>query len=61
MCPQTWRRASACDPDRSALVDSGRLRPAIARAVPLDRVPDAYRHATGPATGKVVLTTSAAR
>lgn len=44
----------------AALVDSGRLRPVVDRVFPLERVDDAYRHARGPATGKVVVTTSAA-
>ncbi len=43
----------------AALVDSGRLRVALDRVLPLDAVADAWRHAAGPATGKVVLTTSA--
>lgn len=45
----------------AALVDAGRLRPAVDRTFPLDRAQEAYRHAAGPATGKVVLTPSAVR
>ena len=44
----------------AALVDSGRLRPLVDRVFPLAQVDDAYRHARGPATGKVVVTTSTA-
>ncbi|RBY74539.1 hypothetical protein DQ238_21735 [Geodermatophilus sp. TF02-6] len=40
----------------AALVDGGRLRPTVHRAFPLDRVDDACCCATGPATGKVVVT-----
>ncbi|SFO92520.1 NADPH:quinone reductase [Geodermatophilus dictyosporus] len=73
LVPGRWRRhgpafaavrTTARSADLShlaALVDSGRLRPAVDRTVPLDRAQDAYRHAAGPATGKVVLTTSATR
>jgi NADPH:quinone reductase-like Zn-dependent oxidoreductase len=72
LVPDRWRRrgpafaavrTTARSADLShlaALVDSGHLRVPVDRTVPLDRVEDAYRHAAGPATGKVVLTTSAA-
>ncbi len=42
----------------AALVDAGRLRAAVDRTHPLEEAADAWRHAAGPATGKVVLTTS---
>jgi NADPH:quinone reductase-like Zn-dependent oxidoreductase len=41
----------------AALVDSGRLRTVVDRVFSLDRVDQAYRHARGPATGKVVVAT----
>lgn len=44
----------------AALVDSGRLQPVVDRVFPLAQVDQAYRHAGGPATGKVVVTTSTA-
>jgi NADPH:quinone reductase-like Zn-dependent oxidoreductase len=43
----------------AALVDSGRLRAAVGRILPLEEAADAYRHAAGPAAGKVVVTVSA--
>ncbi len=42
----------------AALVDTGRLRVALDRVFPLAEVDAAWRHTAGPATGKVVLTTS---
>ena len=44
----------------AALVDGGHLRAAVDRVFPLEEAADAYRHAGGPATGKVVVTVSAA-
>jgi NADPH:quinone reductase-like Zn-dependent oxidoreductase len=44
----------------AALVDAGRLRVPVDRTLPMAEVAAAWRHAAGPATGKVVLTTSAA-
>ena len=42
----------------AALVDAGRLRPSVDRVFALAEAGDAYRHAAGPATGKVVVTVS---
>jgi NADPH:quinone reductase-like Zn-dependent oxidoreductase len=42
----------------AALVDGGRLRPSVDRVFALAEAGDAYRHAAGPATGKVVVTVS---
>jgi NADPH:quinone reductase-like Zn-dependent oxidoreductase len=44
----------------AALVDAGRLRVPVDRTFPLAEVDAAWRHAAGPAPGKVVLTTPAA-
>jgi NADPH:quinone reductase-like Zn-dependent oxidoreductase len=44
----------------AALVDTGRLRTVVDRAYDLDRIAEAYRHANGGVTGKVVVTTAAA-
>ncbi|SNS32041.1 NADPH:quinone reductase [Geodermatophilus pulveris] len=44
----------------AALVDGGLLRPVVDRVFALDRIEEAYRHARGPVTGKVVVATAAA-